>query len=162
WGVPGYRELHRELPLALQIPLLLGVARHAMPVGVRVPQSGFLHEPTADRPTAPGHTRLIRNTYKRTHRWDKILRDQDELALHGHETEPPTVLFSPLPNDIDLYDKPMARNVQMWTEDYRLLLDGPNATVEQLKHAMQTAQAGGLFGYRFQFPAMRVGRHEVY
>ena len=27
---------------------------------------------------------------------------------------------------------------------------------------MQTVEAGGLFGYRFQFPAMRVGRHEVY
>ncbi len=56
----------------------------------------------------------------------------------------------------------MARNVQIWTEDHRLLLDGPHATPEQLKHAMRTVQAGGLFGYRFLFPAMRVGRHEVY
>jgi len=56
----------------------------------------------------------------------------------------------------------MARNVQLWTEDHRLLLDGPNATPEQIKQAMRTVEAGGLFGYRFLFPAMRVGRHEVY
>src|SRR5436190_23225888 len=53
WGVPGYRQLHRELPLALQIPLMLGIARHRMPEGVRVPQSGFLHEPTPDHPLTP-------------------------------------------------------------------------------------------------------------
>src|SRR5262249_24740648 len=28
--------------------------------------------------------------------------------------------------------------------------------------AMQTVMAGGAFGYRFLFPAMRVGRHEIY
>ena len=128
-----------------------------------MPQSGFLHEPTADRAHAgPHHARQVRNTYKRTHRWDKILRDEDELALIGREDKLLHVLFSTLPNDMNLYDKPMARNVQLWTEDHRLLLDGPNATPEQLKHAMRTVQGGGLFGYRFQFPAMRVGRHEVY
>ncbi len=162
WGVPGYRQLHRELPLALQIPLLLGVARHRSPEGVRVPQSGFLHEPTAERSEAGAHAKHVRNTFKRTHRWDKILRDQDELALIGHEDKLLHVLFSTLPNDLNLYDKPMARNVQLWTEDNRLLLDGPKATPEQLKHAMRTVEAGGLFGYRFQFPAMRVGRHEVF
>ena len=26
---------------------------------------------------------------------------------------------------------------------------------------MRTTEAGGLFGYRFLFPAMRVGQHEV-
>jgi hypothetical protein len=163
WGVPGYRRLHDELPLALQIPLLFGVARHQMTEGLRVPQSGFLHEPTPDHPhPGPRHAAHVRNTYKRTHRWDKILRDQDELALIGREDKLLHVLFSTLPDDLSLYDKPMARNVQLWTEDHRLLLDGPNATPEQIKHAIQTVQAGGLFGYRFQFPAMRVGRHEVY
>ena len=162
WGVPGYHQLERELPFALQIPLLLGIARHRMPDGIRVPQSGFLHESTAERPHAPGHAAHIRNTYKRTHRWDKILRDQDELALLGREDKLLHVLFSTIPDDLSLYDKPMARNVQLWTEDYRLLLDGPHATTEQIKGAMRAVQAGGLFGYRFLFPAMRVGRHEVY
>lgn len=162
WGVSGYRQLHEELPLALQIPLQLTIARHRAVGGFRVPQSGFLHEPTADKPHPGHHAHLVKNTYRRTHRWDKVLRDQDELALIGKEEKLLHVLFSTLPEDIDLYDKPLARNVQLWTEDHRLLLDGPHATPEQLKHAMRTVQAGGLFGYRFQWPAMRVGRHEVY
>jgi hypothetical protein len=163
WGVPGYRQLHHELPLALQIPLLMGVARHQMPDGVRVPQSGFLHEPSADRPhSGPHHTKHVRNTYKRTHRWDKILRDQDELAILSREDKLLHVLFSVAPNELGLYDKPMARNVQLWTEDHHLLLNGPVASTQELKHAMQTVNKGGVFGYRFNFPAMRVGRHEVY
>ena len=156
WGVPGCRQLHRELPHALQIPLLICVARHRMPIGMRVPQSGFLHEANADRPHAgPHHTSHVKNTYKRTHRWDKILRDEDELALIGREDKLLHVLFSTLPNDLSLYDKPMARNVQLWTEDHRLLLNGPVATHDELKHAMRMVQAGGLFGYRFHFPAIR-------
>jgi hypothetical protein len=162
WGAPGAHKLHRELPLALQIPLLHHIARHRSPDGVRVPQSGFLHEPTASRPHAGRHAAHVRNTYKRTHRWDKILRDQDELALIQREDKLLHVLFSSLPNDVNLYDKPMARNVQLWTEDHQLLLDGPSAGPDQLRAALHALEEGGLFGYRFQFPAMRVGRHEVY
>lgn len=162
WGVPGYRTLYNELPLGLQVPLLMMVARHRAVAGFRVPQSGYMHEPTADRPQAGHRAHLVRNTFRRTHRWDKVLRDQDELALLGKEDKLLHVLFSTIPEDIDLYDKPMARNVQLWTEDYQLLLDGPMATPEQLKQAMRTVEAGGLFGYRFQFPAMRVGKHELY
>ncbi len=163
WGTPTYRQLHTELPLALQIPLLFLVARHRMPRGVRVPQAGLLHEPTEDRPRVHAHhAPHVRNTYKRTHRWDKILRDQDELALIGREDKLLHVLFSTIPDDLSLCDKPMARNVQLWTEGGRLILDGPNAKPEQLKNAMHTVETGGLFGYRFEFPAMRVGTHEVY
>jgi len=35
-------------------------------------------------------------------------------------------------------------------------------TVDELKQAEAAILAGGLFGYRFQFPAARVGRYEVY
>ena len=161
WGVPGYRHLHRELLAASNSVTSRDLPAPAAPEGL-VPQSGFLHEPTARRPDAGYHAGHVRNTYKRTHRWDKILRDQDELALISREDKLLHVLFSTLPNDLSLYDKPMARNVQLWTEDHRLLLDGPNATPEQLHAAMRTVEAGGLFGYRFLFPAMRVGRHEVY
>src|SRR5262249_54593661 len=72
------------------------------------------------------------------------------------------VIFSSIPDDLGLYDKPMARNVQLWMPDGELLLDGPTAEPAQIKHAMKTVQAGGLFGYRFLFPPMRVGQHEVY
>ena len=162
WGVPGYRRLHEELPFALQIPLLLAVARHQMPEGIRVPQSGYLHVPTEDRPHPHAHTHHIRDTYKRTHRWDKVLRDADELALIDREEKLLHVLFSTIPEDISLYDKPMARNAQVWTEEYRLLMNGPDAAIEEMKNALRTMEAGGLFGYRFQFPAMRAGLHEVY
>jgi hypothetical protein len=104
----------------------------------------------------------LRNSYKRTHRWEKILRDQDELALVGKESSVVNVLFSTLPDDLELYGKPMARNVQIWTERAELLLDGPHASPADIKGAMHSILAGGVFGYRFLFPAMRVGHHEVY
>jgi len=44
---------------------------------------------------------LVRNTFRRTHRWDKVLRDQDELALIGKEDKLLHVLFSTIPEDID-------------------------------------------------------------
>ena len=39
----------------------------------------------------------------------------------------PTSLFSTKPQDIGLYHKPMARNVQLWSHEFRPLLDGPTA-----------------------------------
>src|SRR5262249_15577068 len=85
-----------------------------------------------------------------------------ELALVGKESSLVNVLFSTIPTDVDLYGKPMARNVQIWTEKSILLLDGPHASPAEIKRAMRLVQAGGVFGYRFLFPAMRVGKHEVY
>jgi hypothetical protein len=162
WGVERARLLSRQLPLALQIPLLANVNRHESPIGIRVPQAGVLHQPNADRPTYTSAAGHLRNTYRRTHRWEKILRDQDELALLGKEASLVNVLFSTIPDDLALYGKPMARNVQIWTERAELLLDGPHASPADIKRAMHTILAGGVFGYRFLFPAMRVGRHEVY
>jgi hypothetical protein len=121
-----------------------------------------LHQPNADQPSyvsAAGH---LRNTYIRTHRWEKILRDRDELELLGKEASLVNVLFSTIPDDVELYGKPMARNVQIWTERSELLLDGPRASPADIKRAMRTIQRGGVFGYRFLFPAMRVAKHEVY
>jgi hypothetical protein len=161
WGVPRFLRLHQELALGLQAPLVQCLARHQAPHGLRVPQAGLLHEAKNHVPH-PAHPELVRNTYKRTHRWDRLLRDQDELSLLQREEKLLHVLFSNLPDDVGLYDKPMGRNVQLWTPAGELLLDGPSATSEELKHARHTVEAGGVFGYRFQFPAMRVGTHEVY
>lgn len=162
WGAPTYLHLQRELPMAGQIPLLHLVGRHEGPNGIRVPQSGWLHEPRPGQPQPGEHHGPIRNTYRRTHRWARVHRDENELLLEGREDKLLHVLFSTAPDDMGLYGKPMARNAQLWTRDFRLLLDGPNATHAQIEHAVRTACEGGLFGYRFQFPAMRVGRHEVY
>ena len=61
-----------------------------------------------------------------------------------------------------LYGKPMARNAQIWTDDFRLLLDGPRATAAELRRAAERLAGGGLFGYRLFYPPMQVGRHEVF
>ena len=72
------------------------------------------------------------------------------------------VLFSALPDDVGLYGKPMARNAQIWTHGFRLLLDGPRADRKAILRAAAALEEGGQFGYRFIYPAMRVGRYEVY
>jgi hypothetical protein len=162
WGSPFYFQLQSELPLALQIPLLHLVPRYRGFPGLRVPQSGWMHEPHHGQPEPGTHHGPVRNTFQRTHRWDRVLRDQDELALLGREDKLLHVLFSSIPDDLGLYDKPLARNVQLWTKDARLLLDGPNAAPAAIKQALEAVEAGGLFGYRFLYPAMRVGRHEIY
>jgi hypothetical protein len=161
WGVERSRRGYPRLPLALQIPLLANVHRHESPIGIRVPQAGMFHVPHPGQKTYESAAGDVRNTYKRTHRWEKVLRDQDE-PLISKESPIVKVLFSTLPDDVELYGKPMARNVQIWTEQPRLILDGPHASSAEIKQAMETIEAGGVFGYRFLFPAMCVGKHEVY
>jgi hypothetical protein len=162
WGTRSYVKLQQELPLALQLPLLSAVPRHEGPFGIRVPQSGWLHEPRRGEPGPNEHHGPIRNTFHRTHRWSRVHRDEDELAVEARPAKLLHVLFSTAPEDVGLYGKPMARNVQLWTHEYQLLLDGPNALPEQVHRAKHEVVDGGLFGYRFQYPAMRIGRHEVY
>ncbi|HEX4590409.1 MAG TPA: M28 family peptidase, partial [Gemmataceae bacterium] len=162
WGCERYLALRRQLPFAIQVPLLHTCARHHAPTGLRVPQSGYLHVPAPGHEQPHEHAGPVRNTFKRTHRWDRILRDQDELALIGREEPLLHVLFSTIPEDMDLYDKPLARNIQLWTMNGELLLDGPRATPEEIRRVFHLVESGGTFGYRFVWPAMRVGRHEVY
>jgi hypothetical protein len=161
WGIDGYRQLARDLPFALQIPLLHAVARREGPGGLRIPQSGWMHEPRTGGQTA-GHG-PVRDTYVRTHRWSRLARHEDPLsALVAREDKLAHVLFSTAPDVLELYGKPMARNVQIWTNDYQLLLDGPRAGRESIERTIKATAAGGLFGYRFLFPAMLAGEHEVY
>ncbi|MGB8214501.1 MAG: M28 family peptidase [Anaerolineales bacterium] len=162
WGMPTYARLQKQLPLAGQIPLLRLVPRHAGAEGVRVPQSGWLHEPHPDVEPADIQKDVLLPHYTRTHRWDHNGRSEDELALNPRLEKIAKVLFSTDLDAMGLYDKPMARNCQLWTRNFELLLDGPNASAEELKKAEATILAGGLFGYRFQFPAAQVGRYEVY
>lgn len=162
WGQPNYIRLQDELPLAMQMPLLRLVARHGAPGGIRVPQSGWLHEPGSREKPSEVSRELLVNTYRRTSRWDRVRRHQDDLAMSALEDKVARVLFSTASDALDLYNKPMARNSQIWTEDSRLLLDGPRATPAQIASAGAEIDKGGHFRYRFQFPAMRVGKHEIY
>jgi hypothetical protein len=161
WGVDSYARLGKHLWLAAQIPLLHFVERHEAFGKIRVPQSGwFVESGPAAEVAGHGHG-PIRDTYKRTYRQARLPRFEDHL-VYAREHRLPHTLFSTQPHDIDLYHKPMARNVQLWTHDYRPLLDGPSATPADIRRAAEVVANGGVFGYRFVFPAMQVGRHELY
>ncbi len=162
WGAQPYLRLQQELPFAMQVPLLHLVARHESWRDLRVPQSGWMHERRNGKGDGDDTHGPVRNTFTRTHRWAKVHRYEDELSLTQKEDRLAHVLFSAAPDDVGLYGKPMARNVQLWTHDCRLLLDGPHATRGDLEKAIRAVEAGGLFGYRFQYPAMRVGLHELF
>jgi hypothetical protein len=161
WGAPPYVRLQAELPMALQIPLLNLIGRHEGWHGIRVPQSGWMHEHGPGSPEPDTLHGPLRNTYQRTHRWEKIHRHESELSLDVAEDRLAHVLFSAHADDCGLYGKPMARNAQVWTHDMHLLLDGPRADRADLERAMNAVAGGGTFGYRFHFPAMRVGRHAL-
>jgi hypothetical protein len=162
WFTPAYRQLALELPMGMQIPLLHLVARHGGWLGLRVPQSGWLHEPRGQQDKPEENVGPIRNTFKRNHRWARVFRHEDDLAVMAREEKLTDVLFSVMPKDLGLYGKPMARNAQLWTHDFHRLMDGPHAQCADIEKAIAALHGGGLFGYRFQWPAMRVGRHEVY
>ena len=162
WGMKSYIRLQEELPMAMQLPLQRLVARHGGPEGIRVPQSGMFHEPGSDLKLPEVQENLLLNTYKRTSRWDRVHRYENEVIVSMIEDTVARVLFSTQLNVMGLYGKPMAKNSQIWTADSHLLLDGPGAGREELETAARIVAQGGTFRYRFQFPAMRVGLHEVY
>ncbi|HVP90974.1 MAG TPA: M28 family peptidase [Terriglobales bacterium] len=162
WGERDYVRLQDRLPLAMQVPLQRLAARRDAPGGLRVPQSGWLHEEAPGRPRPDIPEGLVLNTFKRTNRWDRARRNEDDVAMSRVEHGISRTLFSTALDALGLYNKPMARNCQIWAEDSRLLMDGPRATPAEILRAFEAVSAGGLFRYRFQYPAMRVGRREVY
>ena len=156
-------ESYRGFPLAPQIPLLHSIARRESPGGIRVPQSGWLHEKTDAHPEPHPERGPFRQHFQRTHRWAKVHRDEDELDVTAPSLDKVArVLFSSAEDDLGLYGKPMARNAQIWTTDHQLLLDGPTASPEALLAARDRVCAGGTFGYRFFYPPMQVGRYPVF
>lgn len=88
WGMPPYRQLQAQLPFGTQPALLPLLARHEGP-GIRIPQAGWLHEPRRDGQTAEIQEELLLNLYKRTHRWDRIRRDDDAVAHSTHVSKMP-------------------------------------------------------------------------
>lgn len=153
---PRYRALERELPRATQIPLLHLFPRVERRYAIRIPQSGWL-----DEGDGGGGGHRVVSHIARTHRWQRIARDAGipEGAFHDKVS---TALFSTDPAVLGLYDKPLARNAQIWTEDYRLVLDGPTADGAAIERAARAVEAGGRFGYRMYFPPMRAGVRELF
>jgi hypothetical protein len=162
WGIPAYLKLQEKLYNAIQIPMLRLVKRSEGLTGIRVPQSGWLHQPRVPGEKAEILEDLILNSYIRTNRWNRFMRYEDAL-LKSTEVDPVIqTLFSTSLAALDLYNKPMARNCQLFTEDFELLLDGPRAGRKEIGVAGLKIIEGGLFRYRFYFPAMNAGLHEVW
>jgi hypothetical protein len=162
WGMPGYLRLKKALPVTAQIPLLNLVARNRGIGGLRVTQSGWFHEPHPGNKDLKMNESLIKDTYHRTHRWQRVQRYQDELNEVAHKVRLIKALFSTEPDSMGLYDKPLACNSQIWNNKFELLLDGPRAGRRKIMEVEKTLLKGGLFGYRFFYPPMRVGEHEIY
>ena len=164
WGMSPYQHLGQQYALAKQLPLQHLVARNTGIGGIRVPQSGWFHEARAGQEQIPIQKELLHHHYHRTHRWQRLHRHQDELE---HQQDQRMVnfvkaLFSTELDSMGLYDKPLARNCQLWDHDHNLILDGPTASRRDVLRAETTVLKGGLFGYRFFFPPMRAGRRQVY
>ncbi len=162
WGMPTYLKLQKKLPLALQIPLLKLVARHRGVGSLRVTQSGWMHEPIPGKENHEVNHELVMNHFHRTHRWERVHRHQNELNSDSKLDKMAKVLFSTELDQIGLYDKPLARNSNLWSHDFELLLDGPTATKKDIIKAEESMLKGGLFGYRFFYPPMKVGYYQVF
>ena len=162
WGMPGYVSLKKQHPVTAQIPLLNLVARNRGISGLRVTQSGWLHEPNAASKDLIMNENLLQDTIHRTHRWQHIHRYQDELNEVGRKIKLIKALFSTEPEALGLYDKPLACNSQLWNNKFKLLLNGPGANRKKILEVEKIFSNGGLFGYRFFYPPMRVGEYEIY
>jgi hypothetical protein len=160
WGVPSYLRMERDLLLSTQVPLLNVCERREAVRGLRILQSGWMVEPREGE-TVVNNARAGA-TYRRTHRWERVERHRDDLSVVGMSDRIAKVLFSCEPIDVDLYNKPMARNAQVWTETHAVILDGPRAERKQLIRAAEAVKAGGRFGYRFYYQPMIVGKYEVF
>ena len=156
----GYRKLSLALPRATQIPLLHLFSRLTDSAQLRIPQSGWLDE-LDDLKTKQTHHTMVRKV-TRSHRWQRIARDQSPKEATKFEDQVSIALFSTDPDDLGLYGKPMARNAQIWNEDYALILDGPRATPLEIARAAATIRGGGRSGYRFYYPPMRAGEREIF
>jgi len=162
WGVPGYLTLQREFTMAARSPCyILWNAMSLLMVFaclIRLDPYPATYHPLPHEDFGP-----IRNTFRRTHRWERVHRYEEELAIPGRQDHIAHVLFSTAPDDLELYGKPMARNSQIWSQDQHLLLK--MARMPQGRKWMLPSSPsiqGGLFGYRFQYPPMCLGSSQLY
>jgi hypothetical protein len=162
WGSPDYIRLQKTQYNAIQIPMLGLVKRNEHVHGIRVPQSGWLHEPKFPGEKADILEHFIINTYIRTNRWDRVHRNEDALLVSKEVDPVMQTLFSTNLQSLDLYNKPMARNSQLLKESMKLLLDGPRSGRKALGEAELKVIKGGLFRYRFYFPPMQAGLFETW
>ena len=108
------------------------VERHEARGRIRVPQSGWFQEAGPDR-NRPGATKQEPRGSRFAIPTSASIARPALIASTTTWWTPtsigsPTSCSAPSSQDIDLYHKPMARNVQLWDDDFQPLLDGPTAT----------------------------------
>ncbi|MCX6243439.1 MAG: M28 family peptidase [Bacteroidetes bacterium] len=162
WGFREYIKLQEQLHNAIHLPMLRLVKRDEGFNGLRVPQSGWFFQPGIKGQKAKMLEEFIVNNYIRTSRWDKFHRNEDGLIMSKKIDSVIETLFSTSLKALDLYNKPMARNSQLFSEEFELLIDGPTAGRKKIGEAILKLMEGGNFRYRFYFPPMRAGLHEVF
>ena len=162
WGMPGYLKLQKKTALAGQIPMLNLVVRNRGIGGLKVPQAGWFHESRPGNKQVNISEELLHYTFHRTNRWQRLHRYQDELNEDAKKFKLVKVFFSTEDDSLGLYDKPLARNVQIWTHDFNMILDGPHSNKKQILLAEEEILKGGLYGYRFFSPPMRTGEYDIY
>jgi hypothetical protein len=161
FGHRGYAKLAKTLRHAQQIPLLHLFPRIEGGYAIRIPQSGWLDEHETTHGAFAGGHRVVPG-FVRTHRWQRVERDEETSAETSFTDKVSVALFSTDPDDVGLYGKPMARNAQIWMPDYQLLFDGPRADRAKIEAAARALHQNARFGYRFYYPPMRAGTRELF
>jgi hypothetical protein len=161
WGFQEYIRLQKTLHNAIQIPMLRLVRRDQGIGGIRVPQSGWVFQQGIKGAKSRVLEEFIVNNYIRTSRFDRFHRHEDGLIMSKKIDPVIETLFSTSLRALDLYNKPMARNSQIFSEALELVLDGPTADRKKIGEAVLQIMEGGNFRYRFYFPPMRAGITEI-
>ena len=142
---PGYRKLAAQLPRATQIPLLHLFPRVEGSCAIRIPQSGWLDE------SDPGqHGHRVVDDRAHASLAARRARRRRIAAGDGKYTDKVSVaLFSTDPEVLGLYDKPLARNAEIWTDDYELAARrSARGRATRSSARRSVVDAGGRFGYR--------------
>ena len=127
-----------------------------------MPQAGWMHEPHPAHPVPDPRHIPLRNTFRRTHRWARIHRHEDELGVADGEDRVAHVLFSTAPDDLGLYGKPMARNVQLWTHDFQLLWTAPAPSPPSSNGPPRHSAKAAISAIASYIRPCSVGQYEVY
>ncbi len=162
YGSSAYIKMKEQLPMAMQLPVLRLIRRHEGNTGIRIPQSAWMYENSLTGEASRVAGNLLLNDYQRTSRWDRVHRYEDAIAKSQIIHPVAKTLFSTDLEYMGLYNKPMARNCQLWNEQLELILNGPDSGKKEINKAALTVVKGGSFRYRFLFPPMQAGLHEVF
>ena len=158
WGIPSYCSW-AQLPLPVQIPLL------NRRCGTRARWASACRNRagcTSRTSTSPSRSGMARSATRSTARIVGPGHRDDALAGHRRRgPRGPRAVQHPA-DDIGLYGKPMARNCPGLDPRLRAAARRPPGGPRRSPPRLRDHPRGRQFGYRFHFPPMQVGAHQVY